>query len=248
MPASGSARSPLRQSDTPQGAGTWQSMVAGNQALLLRKTGQDMHSWVEQARAAGIRSDAELRDWMRDGFGVTGYAQYAVSWEMFGYPDFMLRDAAVDVALRLEGAAEGRLEQVRTRPDDPFTLRVRLTSPNRWTTGSWASWRKRWPKTAEPAGLPCPVRGSASGSPETPSEPEPLPRTRDAPANRNGQIRYASASSASSKSSSSSNSTAATISRVSGLIMKASSSSSTMRKSPWSVVKCQARVFSPSWT
>lgn len=70
-----------------------------------------------------------------DGFGVTGYAQYAVSWEMFGYPDFMLRDAAVDVALRLEGAAEGRLEQVRTRPDDPFTLRVRLTSPEQVDDG-----------------------------------------------------------------------------------------------------------------
>nr|WP_246223404.1 DUF5655 domain-containing protein [Pseudarthrobacter psychrotolerans] len=30
---------------------------------------------------------------MRDEHGVTGYAQYAVSWELFGYPEFMLRDA-----------------------------------------------------------------------------------------------------------------------------------------------------------
>ncbi len=162
-------------------------MVDNNKALLLRKTGKDTAHWVEQARAAGIRSDRELRDWMRDGFGVTGYAQYAVSWEMFGYPEFMLRDAdelmdgqyanhphlrpvadavlawasstegvqiqmrkgyvslhsprrkfaqvtrstnsAVDVALRLDTPAEGRLEKVRTRPDDPFTRRVRLASP-----------------------------------------------------------------------------------------------------------------------
>lgn len=169
-------------------------MVASNQALLLRKTGQDVHYWVEQARAAGIGNDAGLRDWMRDAHGVTGYAQYAVSWELFGYPDFMLRDAdelldgqyaahphlrpiadallawaaatdgvsvqlrkgyvsfqgprrkfaqatrttnsAVDVTFRLDAPtvgrldvrAERRLEPVRTRPDDPFTLRVRLTS------------------------------------------------------------------------------------------------------------------------
>jgi hypothetical protein len=30
---------------------------------------------------------------MLDEHGVTGYAQYAVSWELFGYPEFMLRDA-----------------------------------------------------------------------------------------------------------------------------------------------------------
>lgn len=169
-----------------QQAGTWQQMVDNNKALLLRKTGKDTAYWAEQARAAGISSDRELRDWMRDGFGVTGYAQYAVSWEMFGYPDFMLRgadelmdgqyanhpelrpiadsilawaaatdgvqiqmrkgfvslhsprrkfaqvtrstSAAVDVTLRLDAPAEGRLESVRTRADDPFTLRVRVAT------------------------------------------------------------------------------------------------------------------------
>jgi hypothetical protein len=176
-----------RTGEPPKEAGTWQSMVDNNKALLVRKTGQDTAYWVEQARAAGIRSDRELRDWMRDSFGVTGYAQYAVSWEMFGYPEFMLRDAdelidgqyanhpqlrpiadailawasaadgvriqmrkgyvslhsprrkfaqvtrstnsAVDVTLRLDAPAAGRLERVRTRPDDPFSLRVRLVSP-----------------------------------------------------------------------------------------------------------------------
>jgi len=167
-------------------AGTWQSMVDSNKALLLRKTGKDTAHWVEKARAAGIGNDGELRTWMREGFGVTGYAQYAVSWEMFGYPEFMLRDAdelidgqyenhphlrliadallawasatngveiqmrkgyvslhstrrkfaqvtrttntAVDVTLRLDAPAESRIETVKTRSDDPFTRRVRLTS------------------------------------------------------------------------------------------------------------------------
>jgi hypothetical protein len=177
-------------------AGTWQLMVDNNKALLMRKTGQDTAYWAEKARAAGIQNDGELRRWMRDEFGVTGYAQYAVSWEMFGYPDFMLRDAdelidgqysnhpqlrpiadallawaaatdgvgiqmrkgyvslhsrrrkfaqvtrttnnAVDVTLRFEtgepdgpapdGPAAHRIEAVKTRPDDPFTRRVRLTS------------------------------------------------------------------------------------------------------------------------
>lgn len=167
-------------------ASTWQTMVDNNKALLLRKTGKDTAHWAEQARAAGIKDDGELRAWMRDSFGVTGYAQYAVSWEMFGYPEFMLRDAdeliegqyanhpelrpiadailgwasategvqiqmrkgyvslhsprrkfaqvtrttntAVDVTLRLDAPAEGRVEAVRTRADDPFTRKVRLTS------------------------------------------------------------------------------------------------------------------------
>jgi hypothetical protein len=74
-------------------ARTWRFMVENNQALLLRKSGQDTAWWAEKGRAAGLANDAELRAWMRDQHGITGYAQYAVSWEMFGYPDFMLREA-----------------------------------------------------------------------------------------------------------------------------------------------------------
>jgi hypothetical protein len=74
-------------------AKTWQTMVESNQALLLRKTGRDVAYWAGQARSAGIQDGAQLRDWMRDEHGVTGYAQYAVSWELFGYPEFMLRGA-----------------------------------------------------------------------------------------------------------------------------------------------------------
>ncbi|QOD03254.1 DUF5655 domain-containing protein [Pseudarthrobacter sp. BIM B-2242] len=173
-------------SEPQKTARTWQTMVDSNQALLLRKTGQDVAFWADRARSAGIKNDAGLRAWMRDEHGVTGYAQYAVSWELFGYPDFMLRDAdelidgqyanhpelrpiadallawasvtegveiqmrkgyvslhsprrkfaqltrttnsAVDVALRLDAPAGGRVEALKTRADDPFGRRVRLTS------------------------------------------------------------------------------------------------------------------------
>ena len=83
----------MANTDLKSAAKTWQTMVDSNQALLLRTSGHDVHWWAEQGRAAGLRTDAELRDWMRDEHGITGYAQYAVSWEMFGYPEFMLRDA-----------------------------------------------------------------------------------------------------------------------------------------------------------
>jgi hypothetical protein len=74
-------------------AKTWRFMVENNRALLVRKSGHDTAWWAERGRAAGLSNDAELRAWMRDQHGITGYAQYAVSWEMFGYPGFMLRDA-----------------------------------------------------------------------------------------------------------------------------------------------------------
>ena len=167
-------------------AKTWRFMVENNQALLLRKSGHDTAWWAEQGRAAGLADDAELRAWMRDQHGITGYAQYAVSWEMFGYPDFMLRDAdelfeaqyadhpelrpiadallawaaetegveiqlrkgyvslhssrrkfaqitratnsCVDVTLRIDAPAQGRLEAVKIRAGDFFARRVRLRS------------------------------------------------------------------------------------------------------------------------
>ncbi|MFJ5956964.1 DUF5655 domain-containing protein [Paenarthrobacter sp. NPDC092416] len=172
--------------DLKAAAKTWQTMVDSNQALLLRKSGHDFHWWAEQGRAQGLKNDAELRHWMRDEHGITGYAQYAVSWEMFGYPEFMLRDAdelidgqyanrpelrpiadallawsaetegvaiqmrkgyislhsprrkfaqvtranntTVDVALRVDAPAEGRLEAVKVREGDFFHRRVRLRS------------------------------------------------------------------------------------------------------------------------
>jgi len=79
--------------DLKSAAKTWQTMVDSNQALLLRKSGHDVTWWAAKGHAQGLTNDAELRAWMRDEHGITGYAQYAVSWEMFGYPEFMLRDA-----------------------------------------------------------------------------------------------------------------------------------------------------------
>lgn len=175
-----------KPTDLKNAARTWQTMVDSNQALLLRKSGHDAGWWAERGREAGLKNDAALRDWMRDEHGITGYAQYAVSWEMFGYPEFMLRDAdelidaqyashpalrpiadaflawaaetagveiqmrkgyvslhsprrkfaqvtranntTVDVALRLDAPAEGRLEPVKVRAGDYFDRRVRLTS------------------------------------------------------------------------------------------------------------------------
>ena len=76
-----------------EAARTWKDMIEFCQGLLVRKTGRDVHAWAAEARAHGLASDAELAAWMRDEHGVTGYAQYAVSWEVFGYPEFMLRDA-----------------------------------------------------------------------------------------------------------------------------------------------------------
>jgi hypothetical protein len=37
-------------------------------------------------------------------------------------------NTAVDVTLRLDAPADGRIEAVKTRADDPFSRRVRLTS------------------------------------------------------------------------------------------------------------------------
>jgi hypothetical protein len=55
--------------------------------------------WADHARAAGVKNDAGLRDWMRDEYGVTGYSQYAVSWELFGYPDALLAWASASASM-----------------------------------------------------------------------------------------------------------------------------------------------------
>ena len=165
---------------------TWRGMVEWNQSLLLRATGHDIRWWADLARRQGFADNGALASWLRSEHGVAGYAQYAVSWEVFGYPDFMLRTAdelldgqyadrrhlrsladtvlawagsadgvtiqlrkgyvsllsprrkfaqvtaatksAVDVNIRWDGPAQGRLEPIRVRRGDPFTCRVRLRS------------------------------------------------------------------------------------------------------------------------
>lgn len=220
-------------------------MVEYTQALLVRKTGHDVGYWAGQARSAGLTNDAGLRAWMRDEHGVTGYAQYAVSWELFGYPDFMLRDAdelidgqygnhpglrpiadallawasategveiqmrkgyvsllgprrkfaqvtrttntAVDVALRLDAAPGGRLEALKSRADDPFDRRVRLTSvdqvddelmeilgrafgPQHLSRNGRRPGRRNFPTY--------PARYRGAGPTRRPSRRRPLPRTQ----------------------------------------------------------------------
>ena len=117
-------------------AKTWQTMVDNNKALLLRKTGHDAAYCAEQARTAGLKNDAGLRHWMR--------ATSTASRVMRSTPSrgscslhsprrkfaqvTRTTNTAVDVALRLDAAAGGRLEALKARADDPFGRRVRLTT------------------------------------------------------------------------------------------------------------------------
>ncbi|MGO4385026.1 DUF5655 domain-containing protein [Specibacter sp. RAF43] len=166
-------------------------MLDHNTALLARRTGRDVTWWLAAARAENLPSARATRGWLAD-HGVTGYAQNPVMWELYGYPDYFLKDAAqllegqyadrpqlrpiadavielvlgwaddgrgavdislrktyvslhtprrkfaqvtpgtktaVDIFLRLDEPARGRLEAVKTRAQDPFTRKIRLRGP-----------------------------------------------------------------------------------------------------------------------
>lgn len=157
-------------------AKTWQTMADSNKALLVRKTGHDVAYWAGQARSAGLKNDAELRHWMRNEHGVTGHAQYAVSWELFGYPEFMLRDAdelidgqyanqaglrpIADALLAWASAIEGVEIQMRratsrstaragNSPRSPGPPTLPWTSPCAWTHWAWT----RGASAQPPAGV-----------------------------------------------------------------------------------------------
>jgi hypothetical protein len=85
-------------------------MVEWNQSLLLRATGRDIRWWTALARQQRFTDNEALVAWLRSEHGVTGYAQYAVSWEVFGYPDFMLSTA--DELLDGQYADRGHLRPV----------------------------------------------------------------------------------------------------------------------------------------
>ncbi|ALV46946.1 hypothetical protein MB46_17130 [Arthrobacter alpinus] len=167
---------------------TWQEMLEHNRGLLLRRTGHDVAWWLAEARAQASASEADTRRWLVEN-GVSGYAQNPIMWELYGYPDFFLKDAvelldgqyadrpalrpiadavialtlawaedgtantqiqlrktyfslttprrkfaqvtpvsksAVDIFLRLDAPAVGRLEIVKVRAGDPFQRKVRL--------------------------------------------------------------------------------------------------------------------------
>ncbi|WP_125616894.1 DUF5655 domain-containing protein [Specibacter cremeus] len=77
---------------------SWRGMLDENIGLLLRRTGHGVPWWVARARAEAPKAQAPdgepaTRAWLA-GQGVTGYAQNPVMWELFGYPDFLLTDAA----------------------------------------------------------------------------------------------------------------------------------------------------------
>lgn len=102
---------------------TWQSMVDNNKALLVRKTGEDTAHWVEKARRADRRAvhqspALEARK---------GYVSLHSPRRKFAQVS-RTTNTAVDLTLRLEAPAEGRIETVKTRADDPSARRVRLTS------------------------------------------------------------------------------------------------------------------------
>ncbi|MCQ9164802.1 hypothetical protein [Arthrobacter sp. STN4] len=75
------------------GIRSWQEMLDWMAGLLLRRTGHDVPWWLAAVRGAGPASEAAARAWLAEN-GVTGYAQNPVMWELFGYPDFFLKDAA----------------------------------------------------------------------------------------------------------------------------------------------------------
>lgn len=94
-----------------------------NKALLVRKTGEDTAHWVEKARRADRRAvhqspALEARK---------GYVSLHSPRRKFAQVS-RTTNTAVDVTLRLEAPAEGRIETVKTRADDPSARRVRLTS------------------------------------------------------------------------------------------------------------------------
>jgi hypothetical protein len=66
-------------------------------AILEKKTGSGVDAWVRLIRDAKVENERKLRAWLA-ALGVTGYAQHLLVMEIFGYPDFVQRDAATLVA------------------------------------------------------------------------------------------------------------------------------------------------------
>ncbi|MDQ0278003.1 hypothetical protein QO003_002306 [Arthrobacter silviterrae] len=84
---------------------SWHEMLDWMSGLLLRRTGHDVPWWLGAVRNAGLPTEAATRTWLTEN-GVAGYAQNPVMWELFGFPDFFLKDAAE----LLEGQYADRLQ------------------------------------------------------------------------------------------------------------------------------------------
>ena len=75
----------------------WGEMLAGIERRLVATTGDDVATWSERVRAAGLATEPEVREWLAER-GITGYGQMVLVMERFGYPDFFTAapDALVD--------------------------------------------------------------------------------------------------------------------------------------------------------
>lgn len=66
----------------------WGQVMAWSADLLGRSSGAGVSEWNARIATAGVGTETELRDWLKDN-GVTGYAQMLLVMETFGYPDFL---------------------------------------------------------------------------------------------------------------------------------------------------------------
>lgn len=70
----------------------WEEMRAMAARLLKERTGEDVDSWNQRVQNRSFTDEETLRLWLTQQ-GVTGYAQWLLVMEHFGYPDFLLASA-----------------------------------------------------------------------------------------------------------------------------------------------------------
>ena len=71
---------------------SWESMRRWAAGLLEKRTGHDLAEWNRRVAAREPRDEAALRAWLSEQ-DVTGYAQWLLVRERFGYPEFLLAGA-----------------------------------------------------------------------------------------------------------------------------------------------------------
>jgi hypothetical protein len=74
-------------------ARSWQEMYAQVQGQLERQTGETLAQWTARIKAEAAPADEpHLRAWLAER-GVTGYPAMLLVFEIFGYPDYLQKDA-----------------------------------------------------------------------------------------------------------------------------------------------------------
>src|SRR5690242_1637059 len=68
---------------------SWKEMREWCAGLLQRATGDDVDTWNARIAEQTFPDRDSLREWL-EGKGVTGYAQWLLVGERFGFPDYML--------------------------------------------------------------------------------------------------------------------------------------------------------------